>query len=85
MIPSFNLIWDRMAYRVDPYPAPREWVCPASLCYPDTGHNKKIFICVHLGSVLIRFYLRRKKACQVVALFELKLKAYTDSDSIINL
>jgi hypothetical protein len=67
---TINLIWDRAAYQVDPYPASREWVCPASLCYPDTGHNKKIFICVHLGSVLIRFYLRQK-ACEVIAPSEL--------------
>jgi hypothetical protein len=57
---TINLIWDRAAYRFDTYPAPREWVCPASSGYPDTGHNKKIFICVHLGPVLIRFYLRQK-------------------------
>jgi hypothetical protein len=50
----------------------REWVCSASSGYPDTGHNKKIFICVHLASVLIRFYLRQK-ACEVVAPSELKL------------
>jgi hypothetical protein len=32
---------DKAAYRVDPCPALRAWVCQVSPGYPDTGHNKK--------------------------------------------
>jgi hypothetical protein len=60
---TINLIWDRAAYQVDPFPASRELVCQVSPGYLDTGHYRDN---VHLSAsisllLLSESYLRQKR------------------------
>jgi hypothetical protein len=70
---TINLIWDRTAYQVDhTIPLRGSGYVRHRRVIPIPDIIKRSFICVHLASVLIRFYLRQK-ACEVVAPSELKL------------
>lgn len=69
-----NQQWDRAVFPVDPCPASRELACPVSPYHSETKHeDTKTIICVHLFLFLSVFICGKKRICDVVVSWELKL------------